>query len=53
MGPPRPEKQEATGIGVGLLLIAIGAILALAVTAHTNGVHEEDAGPHAAGPPPP
>ena len=26
------------GIGVGLLLIAIGAILAFAVTAHTNGV---------------
>ena len=26
------------GIAVGLLLIAIGAILAFAVTAHTNGV---------------
>jgi hypothetical protein len=26
------------GIGVGLLLIAIGAILAFAVTAHTSGV---------------
>jgi len=26
------------GIGVGLLLIAVGAVLAFAVTAHTNGV---------------
>jgi hypothetical protein len=26
------------GIGVGLLLIAIGAVLAFAVTAHVNGV---------------
>jgi hypothetical protein len=26
------------GIGVGLLLIAVGAVLAFAVTAHANGV---------------
>jgi Domain of unknown function (DUF6458) len=31
-------RRRAMGIGVGLLLIAIGAVLAFAVTAHTNGV---------------
>jgi hypothetical protein len=32
------------GIGVGLLLIAIGAVLAFAVTAHVNGVDLDTVG---------
>ena len=33
-----PKEEPSMGIGVSIILIAAGAILAFAVNAHTNGV---------------